>query len=64
MVCAEHGAKRFGADIGYDFGGAAVLAGAFRQLLRPGGWVWLADSVNIHRDDLLLALSTATPHGW
>ena len=45
-----------GADIGYDFGRAPVLAAALRQLVRPAGWLWLADSVNTHRDDLLVAL--------
>lgn len=48
-----------GADIGYDFGRARVLAAAVSQLVRPGGWLWLADSVNIHRDDLLAALQDA-----
>lgn len=48
-----------GADIGYDFGRAPALAVAVRRLIRPGGWLWLADSVNIHRDDLLAALQDA-----
>jgi predicted nicotinamide N-methyase len=47
-----------GADIGYDFGRAPLLAAAVRALVRPGGWLWLADSVNTHRDDLLVALET------
>lgn len=46
-----------GADIGYDFGRAPLLAAAIRELVRPGGWLWLADSVNTHRDDLLVALA-------
>jgi predicted nicotinamide N-methyase len=48
-----------GADIGYDFRYARLLAGALRQLVRPGGCVWLADSVNLHRNDLLDALGDA-----
>jgi predicted nicotinamide N-methyase len=48
-----------GTDIGYDFRGAELLAGALRRLVRPGGWVWLADSVNLHRQELLDALRAA-----
>jgi predicted nicotinamide N-methyase len=45
-----------GADIGYDLDGAATLASTLAALVRPGGRVWLADSVNIHRTDLPAAL--------
>ena len=48
-----------GADIGYDFRLAPLLAGALRRLVRPGGCVWLADSVNLHRKELLAALGKA-----
>lgn len=46
-----------GADIGYDFGRASLLAAAVRRLVRPGGLLWLTDSVNTHREDLLAALA-------
>lgn len=45
-----------GADIAYDAQAARPLAAAITDLLRPGGAVWLADSVNTSRGTLAEAL--------
>ena len=41
-----------GADVAYDHAGAPALAAALAALVRPGGSVWLADSVNTARTAL------------
>lgn len=41
-----------GADVGYDRAAAPALAAALAVLARPGGRIWLADSVNTARGDL------------
>ncbi|HSQ01480.1 MAG TPA: methyltransferase domain-containing protein [Candidatus Dormibacteraeota bacterium] len=41
-----------GADVAYDQDGAPALAASLASLVRPGGSVWLADSVNTARTTL------------
>jgi predicted nicotinamide N-methyase len=48
-----------GADIAYDVNAEAALAAAVAGVLRPGGIVWLADSVNTHRTSLAHRLADA-----
>jgi len=50
-----------GADVAYDQTGAPALAAALAALVRRGGRVWLADSVNTARATLAEAL---TAHGF
>jgi 2-polyprenyl-3-methyl-5-hydroxy-6-metoxy-1,4-benzoquinol methylase len=49
----------FGADVAYDAGAETALVRAFAELLGPGGTLWLADSVNVHRSSLIDALRAA-----
>lgn len=46
-----------GADVAYDRSAEEPLVSALTGLLRPGGTAWLADSVNVHRSDLVDCLS-------
>jgi predicted nicotinamide N-methyase len=48
-----------GADVGYDAGAEASLVAAAARLVRPRGWVWLADSVNTARGSLAARLVAA-----
>lgn len=50
-----------GADVAYDAQAAAPLAAALAALVRPDGEVWLADSVNTARSELVAALAA---HGF
>lgn len=48
-----------GADVGYETERAAELTRGCRELVRPGGRVWLADSVNVYRPVVEEALVAA-----